>query len=82
MEESCSKKPFSFLQFTKTGSKSNFLEQNTFFRKIRYLRWQTSELPNITFSLSQTPNMLGHAVHNVGKSSLKVAAFDNGELWK
>ena len=54
MEESCSKKPFSFLQFTKTGSKSNFLEQNTFFRKICNLRLQTSELQNITFSLSQT----------------------------
>ena len=27
----CSKKPFSFLQFSKKGLKSNFLEQNTFF---------------------------------------------------
>ena len=38
----------------KKGSKSNFMEQNTFFRKIRNLRWQTSELQNIVFSLSQT----------------------------
>ena len=40
----------------KKGQKSNFMEQNTFFweiRKIRNLRWQTSELQNITFSLSQ-----------------------------
>ena len=38
----------------KKGSKSNFMEQNTFFHKIRNLRWQTSELQTITFSLSQT----------------------------
>ena len=38
----------------KKGSNSNFLEQNTFFRKIRSLRLQTSELQNITFSISQT----------------------------
>ena len=38
----------------KKGLKSNFMEQNTFFRKIRNLRWQTSELQNIAFSLSQT----------------------------
>ena len=30
------------------------MEQNTFYRKIRNLRLQTSELQNITFSLSQT----------------------------
>ena len=30
------------------------MEQNTFFRKIRNLRWQTSELQNITFCQSQT----------------------------
>ena len=30
------------------------MEQNTFFRKIRNRRWQTSELQNIVFSLSQT----------------------------
>ena len=38
----------------KKGSKSNFMEQNTFFRKIHNLCWQTSELQNIVFSLSQT----------------------------
>ena len=38
----------------KNGSKSNFMEQNTFFRKIRNLRLQTSELQNMTSSLSQT----------------------------
>ena len=30
------------------------MEQNTFLRKIRNLRWQTSELQNIVFGLSQT----------------------------
>ena len=34
----------------KKGWKSNFLEQNTFFPKIRNFHWQTSELQNTTFS--------------------------------
>ena len=33
MEKSCLKIPLSFLQFTKKAEKSNFMEQNTFFRK-------------------------------------------------
>ena len=41
MEKSCLQKPFSILQFRKKGSKSNFLERNTFFRKRCSLRSQT-----------------------------------------
>ena len=46
------KYPLSFFTVYKKGWKSNFLEQRTFFRKTRNLRWHTSELQNITFSLS------------------------------
>ena len=48
------KTTFSLFAVHKKGSKSNFLEHNTIFRKIRNLRLKTSELQNITLSLFQT----------------------------
>ena len=48
------KSPVALFTVDKKGSKSNFMEQNTFFRKLRILRLQTSELQNITFRLFQT----------------------------
>ena len=54
IEEKLPKNSIFIFAVQKKGWKSNFMEQNTFFRKIRNLRLQTSELQNITFSLSQT----------------------------
>ena len=48
------KTTFSLFAVHKKGSKCNFLEHNTIFRKIRNLRLKTSELQNITLSLFQT----------------------------